>query len=45
MVTHDEQVAAQTQRKLFLSDGKISEDKQAQIETPFISQSKSKETF
>ena len=30
MVTHDEQVAAQTQRMLYLSDGKIVKDKQAQ---------------
>ena len=30
MVTHDEQVAEQTQRTLYLSDGKIVKDKQAQ---------------
>ena len=40
MVTHDEQVAAQTQRMLFLSDGKILKDKQAQKEVLFNSQSK-----
>ena len=40
MVTHDEQVAAQTQRMLFLSDGKIVKDKQAQKEALFNNQSK-----
>jgi ABC-type lipoprotein export system ATPase subunit len=34
MVTHDEQVAAQTNRMLYLSEGKISEDKLAQQVTP-----------
>ena len=43
MVTHDEQVAAQTQRMLYLSDGKIIEDKQTQKESLFNSPSKSKE--
>jgi ABC-type lipoprotein export system ATPase subunit len=38
MVTHDEQVAAQTQRMLFLSDGKIVKDKQAQEQTSFGNQ-------
>jgi putative ABC transport system ATP-binding protein len=45
MVTHDEQVAAHTQRMLYLSDGKINEDKQAQKEALFSSQSKSKEAY
>jgi putative ABC transport system ATP-binding protein len=43
MVTHDQRVAAQTQRMLFLSDGKILKDKQAQKEALFNSPSKSKE--
>lgn len=45
MVTHDEQVAAHAERKLFLSDGKILKDKQAQKEALFNSQSKSKEAY
>jgi putative ABC transport system ATP-binding protein len=40
MVTHDEQVAMQTQRMLYLNNGKIASDKQTQKETLFSSQSK-----
>ena len=40
MVTHDEQVAAQTRRMLYLSEGKIARDKQAK---EFGSQLESKE--
>jgi putative ABC transport system ATP-binding protein len=43
MVTHDEQVAAQTQRTLFLSEGKIVKDKQAQKVPLLSSQSISEE--
>ncbi len=34
MVTHDEQVAGQTQRMLYLSEGRIVQDKQAQSSQP-----------
>lgn len=37
MVTHDQQVAAKTQRMLLLSEGKIVQDKLAQKETPLQS--------
>lgn len=40
MVTHDEQVAMQTQRMLYLNNGKIASDKQTQKETLFNRQSK-----
>jgi ABC-type lipoprotein export system ATPase subunit len=43
MVTHDEQVAAQTQRTLYLNDGKIIKDKQPQKDALLDSSSKSKE--
>ena len=45
MVTHDEQIASQTQRMLYLSGGKISEDNQTQKEAIFNNQSKSKEAY
>jgi putative ABC transport system ATP-binding protein len=35
LVTHDEQVAAQTRRMLYLRDGKIAEDKQQPITTTY----------
>ncbi len=43
MVTHDEQVAAQTRRMLFLSDGRILQDKQAPKGTFFSGELKPKE--
>lgn len=43
MVTHDEQVAAQTQRMFYLSNGKILKDKQK--EALFSSKSKSKRSY
>jgi putative ABC transport system ATP-binding protein len=43
MVTHDEQVAAQTQRMLILRDGKIFKEKQTQKEILFNHKSKAKE--
>jgi ABC-type lipoprotein export system ATPase subunit len=45
MVTHDEQVAAQTQRMLYLNDGKIIKDKQSQKDAILDSPSKSKEAY
>jgi len=45
MVTHDEQVAAQTQRMLYLNDGKIIKDKQSQKDALLDSLSKSKEAY
>ena len=45
MVTHDEQVAAQTQRTLYLNDGKIIKDKQSQKDALLDSLSKSKEAY
>jgi len=45
MVTHDEQVAAQTQRMLYLNNGKIIKDKQSQKDAPLDNPSKSKEAY
>jgi putative ABC transport system ATP-binding protein len=43
MVTHDEQVAEQTQRMLYLNNGKISENKQSEKANNFSGEPKSKE--